>query len=121
MVVEVLEPLLHVAMLIGQRHPAGGSIAADPEVLSQRRQELIVPWTGSEQLHRHGSYVHHAFALHRTRPSSDDHCVRSAPPAESSVRTSLIVLCAMPERWATSRSPELIVSSSARRIAPRAA
>jgi hypothetical protein len=47
-IVQLLEPVLDVAMLIRQCHSSRSSIAADSEVLSQWRQELIVSRTSPE-------------------------------------------------------------------------
>jgi hypothetical protein len=58
-VVEIGEPLFHVAVLVGQRYTPCGRIAADAEVERQWRQQLVMPRSRAQQLDAHRPDVHH--------------------------------------------------------------
>jgi hypothetical protein len=58
-VVEIGEPLLHVAVLVRQRHPSRRRITAHAEVQRQRRQQLVMSRPRPQQLDGHRPDVHH--------------------------------------------------------------
>jgi hypothetical protein len=55
---QLLQSQLEVAMLVGQRHSARRGVAADAEVLCQRRDQLVVARSRSQQFDSHRSDVH---------------------------------------------------------------
>src|SRR5215831_19777842 len=54
---QLLQSQLEVLMLVGQRHSARREVAADAEVLCQRRDHLVVARSRSQQLDGYGSDV----------------------------------------------------------------
>src|SRR5262249_36518133 len=55
---QLLQSQLEVAMLVGQQHSARRGVAADAEILCQRRDQLVVAWSRSQQFDSDRSNVH---------------------------------------------------------------